>query len=77
MAPHILNLVIGQGGVTGSWEDPSTHWIWVCSGHRSCLDNGEEKKSLSARNGHLVIQALAWSLFWLSYPGLLLYLLKY
>jgi len=26
-APHILNLVIGQGGVTGSWEDPSTHWI--------------------------------------------------
>jgi len=26
-APHILNLVIGQGGVTGFWEDPSTHWI--------------------------------------------------
>jgi hypothetical protein len=26
-AAHVLNLVTGQGGVTGSWEDPSTHWI--------------------------------------------------
>jgi len=26
-APYILNLVTGQGGVTGSWEDPTTHWI--------------------------------------------------
>jgi len=43
-APHILNLVTGQGGVIGSWENPSTHWILVCAVHRSCLDSGEEKK---------------------------------
>ena len=33
------------------------------------------KKSLPARNRNLIVQAKAWSLFWLSYPGLLLYLL--
>ena len=26
-AHHILNLVIGQTGMFGSWEDPSRHWI--------------------------------------------------
>jgi len=46
-----------------------THWIWVCAGHRSCLDNGGETKSLPAMNRKLIVHALAWSLFHWAIPA--------
>jgi len=32
IAAHVLKLVTGHGGVIGSLEDPSTHWIWAHAG---------------------------------------------
>jgi hypothetical protein len=57
------------------WRSPGTHWIGGWVGLRADLDAVAKKIPASAGKRTPLVQLVAKSLYWLSYPGYVLYIL--